>query len=324
MVKKDELIQIGDEIKGLITKKQKELNLTFVEDTHTYHIMTKEGKMTTKFPSVSTVIKQFYVDFPDLEKSLQMSENNIYEQDKLLKEWRATADYANSKGSRVHYLLEMDLLAQYGSYKEVRKPFFECDEDQVRDGNAMIDAGHKFINLMHRRGAVLLDTEMILGSNELKYTGQPDKVWLMFDNAGNLGFIVTDWKTNKAKNFEIHHYTESMLPPFAHEMDTSLAHYKIQLPLYARLILDMLKGTKYENLKLFGCIIVHLTAEGKYKEIRVPSAFIDIVMTMPPLPRIDEVMQKKEDDIIAEQERLKTLETGVIEEVRDPNAKWWE
>jgi hypothetical protein len=638
---KVELLKIGEEIRNIITEKQKELELTFVEDTHTYHIRTKEGDMTTKFPSVSTVIKQFYNEFPALEKSFDMCNGDIFEQDKLLTEWRGTADYANSKGSRVHYLLEMDLLAQYGSYKGVRKPIFDCDEDQINDGNAMIDAGHNFIRLMHRRGAVLLDTEMVLGSNELKYTGQPDKVWIMFDGEGNLGFIITDWKglpldtpiltsdgwktmgtltnndqvydkdgnlvnimniskvknkkclkiifdnneeiisdfehrwlvyrensgvikemvmttqeikdynnsltnrqsynilkiknakplnnpeiklpidpyvlglwlgdghsvdakitqenekvweeiikrgytigddlsqggagkattrtvfdlqnklrknlllqnkhipeiylsssynqrldllrglmdsdgtynktrqsfvmestretqvdyfteissslglkvtksnfnkkfngkvikcyrasfvtdnfnpflsrnqdlvlnlkkdrrtfrsivsveevesvptkcievdspsstflcgksllvthnTNKPKNFEVHSYTEAMLPPFEDEMDTSLGHYKIQLPLYARLILDMLKGTKYEDIKLFGCIIVHLSAEGVYKEFRVSRDFINIVLTMPPLPRIKEVMKKKKTDLIAEEDRVKLLKS---------------
>lgn len=304
---KKELLKISKEIRDIIDVRQKELELSFVEDTHTYYIKDKSGVITTKFPSVSTVIKQFYEDFPALDKSLDMCHGDIFEQDALLKEWRATADYANNKGSRVHYLLETDLLDMYGAYKKVRKPIFECDEQQIKDGNAMIDAGHNFIRLMHRRGAVLLDTEMVLGSPDLGYTGQPDKVWIMFDKDGNLGFIVTDWKTNKPKNFEVHSYTEPMLPPFEDEMDTALGHYKIQLPLYARLILDMLKGTKYENLKLFGCIIVHLTAEGKYTEFRVPSAFINTVMTMPPLPRIKEVMDKKKADIVAEENRIKLL-----------------
>ena len=155
MIYKDELEKIGAEIREIISEKQKELELTFVEDSHTYYIKTKEGDITSKFPSVSTVIKQFYVDFPDLEMSYSMSNNNIVEQDKLLKQWRAEADYANSKGSRVHYLLETDLLKEYGSYKEVREPIFECDETQIKDGNAMIDAGHDFIRMMHRRGCLL-------------------------------------------------------------------------------------------------------------------------------------------------------------------------
>lgn len=304
---KTKLTLIGKEIRDIIDKKQKELSLTFEEDEHIYFIKDKHGKITTEFPSVSTVIKQFYVEFPELEKSLQMCNGDIFEQDELLKDWRHQADYANNKGSRVHYLLETDLLKQYGSYKEVRKPHFDCDEVQIRDGNAMVDAGHNFIRLMHRRGAILLDTEMILGSSELEYTGQPDKIWLIFDSNGILGFIVTDWKTNKVKNFEVHSYTVPMLEPFSKYMDTSLTHYKIQLPLYARLLLDMLKGSKYEDLKFFGAIIVHLNADGKFKEIRVEKKFSDIVMTMPPLPRIKEVLKEKKQKIIKENLRVEKL-----------------
>jgi hypothetical protein len=242
--KKKILEGVAEEIKALITKKQEELNLSFVEDTHTYHIRNKHGEMTTKFPSVSTVIKQFYTSFPEYAKSFDMANYDLIEQDELLKTWRATADYANNRGSRVHYLLEMDLLKMYGSYKEVRKPIFECDDEQIKAGNLMIDAGHDFIRLMHRRGAVLLDTEMVLGSADLEYTGQPDKVWLFMDDDGQIGIIITDWKTNKPKNFEVHSYTEKMLEPFTEYWDTALMHYHLQLPLYARLLNQI---HKYSN-----------------------------------------------------------------------------
>jgi hypothetical protein len=305
--KKKKLTEIALEIREIIDKKQKDLQLSFIEDTHTYYILDKNGELTSSFPSVSTVIKQFYTEFPEHEKSFDMANMDLIEQDDLLREWRATSDYANNKGSRVHYLLETDLLKMYGSYKEVRKPIFECDEDQIKDGNAMIDAGHDFIRAMHRRGAVLLDTEMVLGSTELGYTGQPDKVWLFIDDNGTLGFIVTDWKTNKPKNFEVQPYTDKMLAPFETYWDTSLTHYYIQLPLYARLILDMLKGSKYEDLKLFGCIIVHLLDTGIFDEYRIPSNFINQVLTTPPLPRIDEVFEHKQYDIEKEKRRIMRL-----------------
>ena len=308
MGKKEELLEIGQEIRDLITKKQEELELTFVEDDHIYYIRDNSGNMRTDFPSVSTVIKQFYNDFPALDKSLDMCDGDIVKQDELLREWVGTADYANNKGSRVHYLLEMDLLKEYGSYKEVRKPHFECDEQQTADGNRMIDAGHNFIRQMHRRGAVLLDTEMVLGSSDLEYTGQPDKMWIMFDKNGDLGVVISDWKTNKPKNFQVHAYTEPMLAPFTDYMDTALSHYMIQLPLYIRLFLDMLKGTKYENIKVLGGIIVHLTAEGVMTEYRIPKSFSDTVLTMPPLPRIKEVMAKKYSDIEREKKRITDLD----------------
>jgi hypothetical protein len=236
-----------------------------------------------------------------------MCNGDVIEQDKLLTQWRGTADYANSKGSRTHFLLETDLLKLYGSYKSVREPIFNCDLEQTRDSNAMIDAGHSFIQLMHRRGAVLLDTEMVLGSPELGYTGQPDKVWIMLNENGELGLVITDWKTNKQKNFEVHSYTQPMLPPFDDYMDTALSHYMIQLPLYARLLLDMLKDTKYADIKLFGAVIVHLTDNSKFFEYRIPKNFIDIVLTMDPLMRIYEVMANKKAYTKKEETRKKLL-----------------
>lgn len=647
MDKKEELLQITQEIRDLVTKRQEELSLSFVEDTHTYYMKDIHGEIRSDYPSVSTVIKQFYNEFPELDKSYQMCNGNLLNQDSLLKEWRATAKYANNKGSRVHFLLEKDLLKMYGSYKEVRQPIFECDEEQIKHGNLMVDAGHDFIRLMHRRGAVLLDTEMVLGSPELGYTGQPDKVWLMLNKEGELGFIITDWKglpldtpiltnggwktmgsltkedkvydkdgnlvnilnisqvknkkclkmvfdngdeivsdfehrwlvyttrygvreervmttqeikdyndsinkrypykilkidnpkplnnpevelpidpyvlgvwlgdghsidakitqanekvwqeiiargykigndlsqggagkattrtifdlqtklrennllknkhipeiyllasyeqrldllrglmdsdgtynksrnrfvmestreaqidyfnmlvsslgvkaskskfikkfndkeiecyrcsfittqfnpflsrnqdlevickkdrrtyrnivsveevesvptkcievdspsstflcgynllvthnTNKPKNFLVHAYTEEMLPPFGEHMDTALTHYMIQLPLYGRLILDMLKGTKYENIKFFGCIIVHLTNEGNYTEYRVPRDFQNTVLTMDPLPRINEVMDYKKLQIEREKKRIKLLKETIDKKI---------
>ena len=307
MDNKDELNKIAKEIRDVISDRQKELELSFVEDTHTYYMKDLNGIVKSNYPSVSTVIKQFYTEFPELNKSWQMCNGDLIEQDELLKKWRATADYANSKGSRVHYLLETDLLAMYGSYKEVRKPIFDCDEQQVSDGNAMIDAGHDFIRSMHRRGWVLLDTEMVLGSPELAYTGQPDKVWIRFID-GALGFLITDWKTNKPKNFEVHAYTEPMLEPFEDYMDTALSHYMIQLPLYGRLILDMLKGTKFNDIKFFGSTIVHLTSGGNHKEYIVDDNFMERVLTMDPLPRIKEVMEYKNLQVNRNKKRIRLVE----------------
>jgi hypothetical protein len=42
----------------------------------------------------------------------------------------------------------------------------------------------------------------------------------------------------------------------------------------------MLQGTKYENLKLYGCVISHLKEESVYDEYKVPQEVIDIIMGM--------------------------------------------
>jgi hypothetical protein len=145
----------------------------------------------------------------------------------------------------------------------------------------MISAGKKYIDLLEQRKVVLLDTEIVLGDPELGYTGQPDKVWVTMNKEGNdFGLLITDWKTNKPKNFLETEYTERMFEPFQKYPNNALGHYYVQLPLYGKLLLKMLKGSKYENIKLYGCIIAHLREDTQFEEFRVPKEIINTVLEM--------------------------------------------
>ena len=182
---------------------------------------------------------------------------------------------------RVHYVLEKEVVERNGSFKEVRQPIFECDLTQIMKSDKMITAGKRYIDLMTQRGATLLDTETVLGDPELGYTGQPDKLWLIENKEKDgFGIIVTDWKTNKPKNFQETSYTERMYSPFENLPNNALGHYYVQLPLYAKLLLKMLKGSKYEDLKILGCIISHLRDDTQFEEFRVPKDVITTVLEM--------------------------------------------
>jgi hypothetical protein len=82
-----------------------------------------------------------------------------------------------------------------------------------------------------------------------------------------LGLLITDWKSNQEKNFLVQRYIKPMRHPFKHLPNNALGHYKTQLPLYGKLLLKMLEGSKYENIKLLGCIIVRLTEEREFVEV---------------------------------------------------------
>lgn len=261
------------EIREIIQSKQKELGLTFVEEDHIY---TMNGR--TDYPSVSKVIKKFYKEFPTEEAALKKAGGNPYKQQQLIKEWEEAGKYSTNLGSRVHYVLEKKLIDMNESYKEVRKPIFDCDLEQLMKSDRMISAGEKYLKLMTERGATLLDTEMVLGHPELGYTGQPDKVWLIHNKTKTeFGLLITDWKTNKPKNFVENDFTEKMFEPFSDYPSTALGHYYIQLPLYGKLLTKMLEGSKYENLKLYGCIVTHLKEDSMYQEYRVPKEVLDII-----------------------------------------------
>ena len=270
------LSNIAQEIRELVQNRQKELGLTFEEDKHIY---TMNGRKD--YPSVSKVLKQFYTEFPSEEVSYHKAGGDPQKQQQLLDEWAAAGDYSTNMGSRVHYVLEKNVIERNGNYKEVRQPIFDCDLTQMMKGDAMINAGKKYIDLMEERGAVLLDTEMVLGDPELGYTGQPDKLWLMMNKTQTeFGIVVTDWKTNKKKNFQETKYTKRLKDPFGKFPDTALGHYYLQLPLYAKLLLKMLEGTKYANIKLLGCVITHLSDEAQFEEYRVPQEIINTVLDM--------------------------------------------
>jgi hypothetical protein len=237
--------------------------------------------MRTDFPSVSKVMKLFYDEFPTEEAARRKAKGDPYVMQTLIEEWAEAGKASTNLGSRVHYELEMETIKMFGLEKEVRQPIYECSYQMIVSGDKMINAGKSFLNLMKERGAEILDTEIVLGHPELGYTGQPDKAWLMFDRAQkNIGIVITDWKSNKKKNMEVNDFTKPMRDPFEFLPNNALGHYNTQLPLYGKLLLKMLEGTKYENIKFFGCVIVHLTDEQEFTEHRIPKKVIDIIMDM--------------------------------------------
>jgi hypothetical protein len=270
------LNKVAEEIRELITQRQNELGLSFEEENHIY---TMSGKKD--YPSVSKVLKKFYTEFPTEEAAYNKAGGDPQRQQELIEEWAAAGEYSTNLGSRVHFVLEKNVIERNGKYKEVRQPIFNCDLTQMMKGDKMIAAGNKYIKLMEERGAVLLDTEMILGDPELGYVGQPDKVWLMMSrDKSEFGLVITDWKTNKPKNFQETSYTKRLKDPFGKYPDTALGHYYLQLPFYGKLLLKMLKGTKYENLKLLGCVISHLKDDSLHDEYKVPQDVINTIMDM--------------------------------------------
>jgi hypothetical protein len=275
-----DLNEVAKEIREIISQKQNELKLTFEEDSHKYTMVDLDGNLKDDYPSVSKVLKSFYEEFDSEGISYRKANGDPYEQQRLLEEWAAAGEYSVNIGSRSHFFLEEHTLSEFGLEKELRQPVFNCDAEQIVKSDTMIVAGKSYIELLKERGCVLLDTEIVLGHPELGYTGQPDKVWLVIGVNGQVGILITDWKTNKPKNFETNKFTKQMKRPLTHLPDNALGHYKTQLPLYGKLLLKMLEGSKYENIQLFGCIIVLITEQREYVEYRVDKNTINIILDM--------------------------------------------
>jgi hypothetical protein len=275
-----DLKKIAQEIRDILSERQKEFQLTFEEESHKYTMLDDKGNLRSDFPSVSKVMKLFYDEFPTEQAAYNKAGGDPDEAERLMEEWAESGRKSTNLGSRCHFYLEEHTLQEFGIEKVVRQPIFVCDAEQIIKSDTMIIAGKRYIELLKERGCVLIDTEIVLGHPQLGYTGQPDKVWLVIGTSGNLGILITDWKSNKPKNFEVNQFTKKMKFPFNNLYDNALGHYCVQLPLYGKLLLKMLEGTKYENIPLAGSIIVLLKDDGKFEEFRVPKDVINTIMGM--------------------------------------------
>jgi len=272
------LREIAVDIQSVLKNRRDALRLSFSENNHIYYMMTNEGKITSGFPSVTKIIKNFFKPFDGQAISLNMAKGDLEKQKQLLAEWKQAGEDSVNLGSRAHFELEKFIIEQYDNYKEVRRPKFFCTEQQLVRSNKMIEAGIKFVNLMHERGAVLVDTEMVLGDPTLGYVGQDDNTWIMLNREQtDFGFVITDYKSNQPKNFEVMPYNGKLYPPFEKFTDNALGHYHLQIPLYGKLLVKMLEGSKYENNKFLGGVVVLLKDDGTFVEYKVPQ---EITTTM--------------------------------------------
>ena len=275
-----DLKKIAQEIREIISERQKEFQLTFEEESHKYTMLDNKGDLRSDFPSVSKVMKLFYDEFPTEQAAFNKAGGDPDEAERLVNEWAELGRKSANLGSRCHFFLEEHTLKEFGIDKVVRQPIFDCDAEQIIKSDTMIIAGKRYIELLKERGCVLIDTEIVLGHPELEYTGQPDKVWLVIGTNGKVGILITDWKSNKPKNFVVTRYTKKMKSPFEDLPDNALGHYNTQLPFYGKLLLKMLEGSKYEDIQLLGCIIVLITDEREYHEHRVSKKTINKILEM--------------------------------------------
>jgi len=275
------LNEIAQEMREALEIRRNELGLTFVEHRHIYTMKDINGVKRTGFPSVSKILHKFHEPFDSQKKALEMSNGDTAKARLLIEEWTKKGDDSKNLGSRAHFFLETELLERHGNFKTVREPVFKCDNEQIIRCDAMIGAGKQFIDLMHERGAVLLDTEMVLGDPEEGYVGAPDTAWIIENKQKDgFGLIVTDWKSNQEKNFKAQFYNGYMFPPFNNFRDFALTHYYIQIPLYGRLLIKMLENSKFKDTKLLGGIIIHLKDNNKFDEYRVPPEINGTILQM--------------------------------------------
>lgn len=276
-----ELLSIASDIRNELEKERVNRQLSFVEESHKYGIYDPiNEKIVHDLPSVSSLLKNWYIPFDGEKKSLDMTDGDEEKANKLRESWSKLGRDASSMGSYAHYKLEQYLWNLYDIDIETRKPFYEMDNDGTKLAQEMLNNGVNLIHTIISNGFVPLATECVMGSIELGYFGQCDNIWLGYHN-NRLVLLMTDYKTNKSQNFEIASYNKPMLSPFEKMLDTDLNKYYIQQPLYAQLFTDMLKNTKYKDIPFIGFRILHLRDGGK--SIKIPTWVYEEVKKLYPI-----------------------------------------
>ena len=104
------LREIAVEIREIIKNRQEELGLVFDEENHIYTMRDNNGVVRSNWVSVSKLVHNFHEAFPTQEASLKKAKGDVVLQQELLKQWEAEGTYSTNLGSRVHFILETELL----------------------------------------------------------------------------------------------------------------------------------------------------------------------------------------------------------------------
>ena len=266
-MKTNDLLSLGKDIRQYLEEERERRQLTFVEEEHKYGIYNPMNEsIVTDYPSVSTLMKKYSIPFDEVTKSIEMCKGNEEKAANLRAEWKEKGDYAGSVGSYAHYKLENYLLELFDIEKDTRKPEYDLDEKGLGEGQSMVKTGVNLMHIIIEKGFVPLDTEVIMGSNDLGYFGQCDNMWLGFIK-DQVVLLMTDHKTNQTKNFAVRPWNVPMFAPFEYLLDTDLNKYYLQQPLYALLFNDMLKNSPFSHIPFAGFRILHLRGNGNIHKI---------------------------------------------------------
>ena len=78
-----DLKEASIEIREIINNRQKELKLTFEEETHTYTMVDTNNLVKNDWPSVSKIMKYFYTEFDTEGISYKKAKGDLVIQKKL-------------------------------------------------------------------------------------------------------------------------------------------------------------------------------------------------------------------------------------------------
>ena len=222
---------------------EKEGELVFNEDTHTYYYNGKLLESATGF------LKRFQKTFDKKRWSIHTARVEGRPVKDVLNDWQKKSIMSNEFGTRVHTFAERYAKIKIGTEK-IDYVAADFKEEQFKKSIIKFWSNHPELQPVEIEKRVCVPKWMIAGTVDL----------IIKSDDGN--YYIVDWKSNeKITTFSL--YDEKLLPPLEHLDDCHLNKYALQISLY-RYMLEV--RYRYRFDKNF---MIHLREDG-YEEYNVP------------------------------------------------------
>lgn len=208
--------------------------LEFDEENHTYTVNGSELESVTKF------IGSFFAPFNQEEIAQKLSDKTGRAVEEYYKEWQEARDH----GTRVHKAIENYFNANSRIVLEPKDIYKYHEAIRVLD-----------IRPAHREK----ELEKQIFSTKYKLAGTID--YIEYDHKMRT-IALMDWKTNN-KIHDKGFMGQKAKAPISELDDCAYNKYKLQLSIYAYLILEELNKNKKKPYNLEGLYLVHLLPEGR-------------------------------------------------------------
>lgn len=200
------------------------VTLTYDPEPHTY-----TDDAGTAYESVTTLVKRAFPPFDAHTAADRIAARENRLAFDVLAEWNAKRDMSATVGTFIHAHAESLVLGTPAP--DIPDNFTQQMRQRALQGVKMVDRALSML----RPGYELLGAEQIVFDPLFEVAGTID---LPARNRKTGALAILDWKTCESITDDA--YGQTALPPIAHIRASKLAHYTLQLSIYAWILTDQI------------------------------------------------------------------------------------
>ena len=274
----------------MINEHERDSNISFEEETHTYTIKTKTNNKDTSFTSVTTWIHSLFPKFDadsiieKMQKSKNWEQNKYYNMtaDEIKALWKKNGQAASKAGTQLHN----DIEAYYNQHEVDNSSvefqyFLDFEKDRTKDPSNDTMIPYR--------------TEWTIYDEELRLSGSVDMIY-EYKDSGIL--TIYDWKRCKDIK-KCNEWEQCLVEELSYIPNTNYWHYALQLNTYR----EILERNYNKNIQSLWLVCLHPDKPG-YQKLSVP-----ILKT-----EMNILFQKRIETIYLEEKKTDTCTSSIYKE----------